>query len=403
MNINNTRIQILDKPRDLGKDGTTGVSLHCHTLYSREMLDFMPFYAEKIPVVRHIWKRECRRYTEREGSPPDFSTGYWQPPLTGHQVFDMEQDQMSKAGLEAIVSITDHDSIEANLELNEDSDNAVAPISMEWTVPFGCAYFHLGVHNIPPGRAAEIKQSLLDYTFAGVEPDNEKLHDIFSMLDEMPGVLVIFNHPIWDIEMIGQDRHNILLDSFVAEHSSWLHAIEINGFRPWSENRAAMEIAKSLGLPMISGGDRHCLHSNTMLNVTNAETFAEFANEIRVDRHSHVVVMPDYHKPLVSRQVQSIAEIMAFYPEFPEGRRRWYERVYFDADDTTGVRSLASHWNGREPVWHRWAILALKALSHPGLTPIYRLWDDAGDRVPKEARGSSQSSTIGQRTLVAGR
>lgn len=386
MNINNTRIQILDKPRELGKDGTNGVSLHCHTLYSKEMLDFIPFYAAKIPIVKHIWKRECRRYTEREGNPPNFNTGYWEPPLTGRQVFTMEREQMNKAGLGAIVSITDHDSIEANIEINTEIDNIIAPVSMEWTVPFGCAYFHLGVHNIPPDRAIEIKQHLLDYTFAGGEPDNERLHEIFALLNGMSEVLVVLNHPVWDIEMIGQERHNVLLDAFVAEHSHWLHAIEINGFRPWSENREAMSIAQGLNLPMISGGDRHCLRSNTMINVTDADSFDEFAAEIRVDKHSHVIVFPEYQKPLALRQIESMAAIMGDYPYFPVGRQRWYERVYFDADDTTGVRTLASHWNGKEPAWHRWAIMMLSISSHRRLLPIFRLLEGSEDKVPKEAR-----------------
>lgn len=293
----NRSIHFLEKPRDLSEIGGTGVSLHCHTKYSRETLDFLPYYAAMIPIVSYFWERGCRRYSEREGKAPNFKTGYWEPPLTGHQVYEMETKQMNRVGLDSIVSITDHDTIQAGVEINRDIDNARAPISMEWTVPFGRAYFHLGVHNLPPDRAVEITRELLDFTFAGGEPDNERLHEIFAMLNEIPETLVIFNHPVWDIEMIGQERHNALLELFIAEHAKWLHAIEVNGFRPWSENQAAIELAERVGMPLISGGDRHCLHSNTMINVTSADSFAEFADEIRVEKRSNIVVMPDIANP----------------------------------------------------------------------------------------------------------
>lgn len=51
MNLKRTRLNILHEPKDLGKEATTGVSLHCHTEYSKEMLDFIPHYADKLPVI----------------------------------------------------------------------------------------------------------------------------------------------------------------------------------------------------------------------------------------------------------------------------------------------------------------------------------------------------------------
>lgn len=376
-------INFLEKRADLSHAGQTGVSLHCHTKYSKEMLDFVPYYAELIPVVRQFWKRECRKYERREGKAPNFNTGYWEPPLTARAVFDAEEAQMAAAGLAAIVSITDHDSIQANADIREEIGNDLAPVSMEWTVPFGRAYFHLGIHNMPVDQADEISRILLDYTFAEGPPDNARLHEIFCMLNAIPQVLIIFNHPVWDIEMIGQAAHNELLREFVAEHIKSMHAIEVNGFRPWSENRAAIALAEECGLPLISGGDRHCLHSNTMINVTDAGSFSEFVDEIRVEQRSNIVVMPEYREPLALRQVSSMADIMGYFPDFPEGRRQWFERVYFDAEDGTGVRSLASHWAGQGPAWHRWLIRLLSVLSHKALRPLYHLTVDDVDIVPQ--------------------
>ena len=385
MNLKQTRLHLLEKPENLGSRAKTGVSMHCHTLHSKELLDFIPYYAERIPVVSHFWEKECQSYLKKEGKKlPNFTTGYWTPPLTGAQVFESEAEQMHKAGLDAIVSITDHDEIAANLEINQHIANDLAPISMEWTVPFEDAFLHVGVHNLPLERAAAITEQLLAYTVAGTKtPDNQRLHEVFAMLDEVPEVLIVLNHPIWDIEMIGEKRHLAMLKNFVREHGKWIHAFEINGFRAWAENKAVIEMAETLGFPLVSGGDRHCCHKNTAINITDAKTFAEFAHEIRVDKHSEVVLMPEYREPLAFRQAASIAEILNNYPHFPEGRQRWFDRVHIDAEDGLGVRPLSDHWKIGGPKWLRRVMRAISVLSHQNMRPAFRLLMKRQDVVPR--------------------
>jgi hypothetical protein len=363
-------VRFLARGEKLHGEARTGVSLHCHTLHSKEIMDFVPYYAERIPVVSYIWRRELQRSVKMYGRAPEFQTGYWTPPLTGHQVFDMESASMGSLGLDGMVSITDHDSINGTLELRKDVDEALVPISLEWTVPFGEGFFHVGVHNLPADRAGEITDQLLDYTHSEGEPDDARLHDLFAMLIDCPDVLIVLNHPIWDIEMIGQQRHERLLDRFLALHAKWIHAIEINGFRAWQENEVAIELANRLGLPIVSGGDRHCFHSNTMVNLTDACTFDEFVSEVRIEGRSRIAVTPDYRVPLPARQVASIAQILGNFQHFPEGRRLWSDRVYFDANDGLGLKTLTEHWNGRQPLWSRAALGVLAVLSHPLMRPV---------------------------------
>jgi hypothetical protein len=368
---NNARnVCFLNAGENLSQIASTGVSLHCHTLHSKELLDFVPYYAERIPVASFFWRREMRRL---DGKRPDFKAGYWEPPLAGQEVFESETKSLAALGLEAIVSITDHDSINANLELRRDLDAHLAPISLEWTVPFEKAFFHIGVHNLPIKGAKEITKDLLDYSNSRNGPDSARLHELFAMLNELPGVLVVLNHPIWDIEMIGQQAHEHALARFVAEHGKWIHAFEINGFRSWSENQAVIRLADAFGLPLISGGDRHCCQSNTMINVTNADSFDEFAGEIRNDGYSRIAVTHQYHVPLPSRQLRSIAQILGNYSNFPEGRRIWSDRVFLDFHDGTGLRSLTEHWNGQRPAWTYIAFCALSVLAHPAVRSLIAL------------------------------
>lgn len=384
MNLKQTRLHILHEAENLAAKAKTGISLHCHTEHSKEMLDFVPHYAEKLPIIAFFWERERKRYIAREGKAIDFSTAFWSPPMTAHDVYSIEQQQINEAGLDAIVSISDHDSIDANLKLNETAENKKAPISLEWTVPYEYGFFHVGVHNLPENRAIELTKSLLDYTF-GENPTNEKLTGVFAMLNEIPGLLVVLNHPLWDIEIVGKEKHEILLKNFIKEHGRWIHAFEINGFRSWSENKAVLEMAEALGIPVVTGGDRHGCKPNTVINLSNSETFEEFAEEIRVDKKSEVVLMPEYKYPLQSRQLQSFSEILKFYPEFPDGRKKWFDRVHFDLGDGYGLRPLSVHWDRGGPLWLRLAIKTLAFFGNPRMRPFFRALMDKKDYVPKDA------------------
>ena len=283
MNLKNTRLHILREAKDLSANAKTGVSLHCHTEHSKEMLDFVPHYAEKLPIISTFWRKERDKYLEKEGKGIDFSTAYWSPPLTARAVYDIEKGQIEEAGLASIVSLTDHDSIDANLEVNASNGSSHAPISLEWTVPFDYGFFHVGVHNLPKDRAVDLTKALLDVTFIEENHTDEKLTEAFAMLNELPEVLVILNHPLWDIEIVGKERHEALLKEFIKRHGRWIHAFEINGFRSWSENKAVIELAEALGIPIATGGDRHGCKPNTVINLTNADTFEEFVSDISVE------------------------------------------------------------------------------------------------------------------------
>jgi len=349
------------------------------------MLDFIPHYAEKLPIIAQFWRRERNNFETRENRKLDLSTAYWSPPLAAQDVFRIEREQINSTGLEAIVSVSDHDSIDANLILHEKGHHQAAPISLEWTVPFGYGFFHVGVHNLPKENAAVITETLLDYTFNKENHSNEKLTEMFSMLNDLPGVLVVLNHPLWDIEIVGRQRHQVLLKDFICEHGRWIHAFEINGFRTWSENKAVIEMAEALEIPIVTGGDRHGCKPNTVINLSDSETFEEFAEEIRVEKRSEVVFMPEYRQPIHSRQLQSFAEILKHYPEFRDGRKRWFDRVFVDIGDEKGLISLSGHgWERGGPAWLRIAIWTLGVFGGPVARPVFDVARKRRDRVPKD-------------------
>src|SRR5262245_61569653 len=272
-------------------DFRAGVSLHAHTYYSREPMTDLPAYIAKIPIVALCYRRNLRIYREREGEWLDFSKGWWHPPVSPRTVFESEVRQIEQRfDLLPVVSITDHDDVSAGLDLQLLYSHKRAPISFEWTVPFGPGYFHLGVHNLSPETATDWFQRLDAFRSRSKA---ETLGTLLTELNERPDILIVLNHPWWDLANVGRQEHARQLRRFLDAHASQLHALELNGYRSHRENAAVCLLAETRGLPLVSGGDRHGCAPNALLNVTRARSFAEFAAEVR-DGLSHVVFMPEY-------------------------------------------------------------------------------------------------------------
>jgi hypothetical protein len=133
-----------------------------------------------------------------------------------------------------MVSITDHDNIKAPMLLRTVPSARQIPVSVEWSAPYGVQSFHLGVHNLPSARATEWMETL-----AGLhrQPGDARLTEILAALNAEPNVLVVFNHPMWDLYLIGQEKHEFLVNEFLQKNGNYLHALELNGLRHWDENR----------------------------------------------------------------------------------------------------------------------------------------------------------------------
>jgi hypothetical protein len=136
----------------------------------------------------------------------------------------------------------------------------------------------------------------------------------------------------------------------------------LNGLRNWDENRAVRRLAAQWNMLLISGGDRHGVEPNANINLTNAASFTEFVHEIRREKKSNVLFMPQYAEPWKHRILQSTVDAIRHYPEFPQGSRTWDERVYHP--DAQGVvRPLSELWpNGSAPLAMRWMIGMVQAM-----------------------------------------
>ncbi len=323
----------------------TGVSLHSHTLHSRESLNFIYHASRKSALLRWVLRRGEVRYRAIHGIDLDLNLGWWTPPLAPLDAFALEEGQIQELGLRPIVSLTDHDDIEAPMSLQAVEASRAVPVSVEWTVPYRDTFFHLGVHNLPPPDARAAMRRLAAFT---AKPAGDELTAILRDLAAQPGTLIVFNHPLWDEKGIGSAEHRRAALDLLLTRGEYLHALELNGLRPWRENNAVTRLARDWGKPVISGGDRHTIEPNATLNLTRAATFAEFAQEIRQDRRSEVLIMPQYHAPHASRIFHSVLDVFRTYDNHGHGWTEWSDRVFYTGRDGT-AESLTRLWEGKPP------------------------------------------------------
>lgn len=340
----------------------TAVCLHGHTMHSEECLSFLPRYLDCVPGVSQI----VRSYQRGPKPAVDFSRAYWTPPLTPASAMRLEREQIANIGLRPMVSLTDHDNIEAGMALQIASEPRHTPVSVEWTVPYRRSIFHIGVHNLPPETARSWMSVMSTFTLSAEE---DLLPGILSELAAIPEVLIVLNHPFWLEEGVEEADHRPALECILRKCNPWFHAFELNGTRRWHENREVVDLAQEWSRPVISGGDRHGCEPSACLNLTSAGSFSEFAAEVRTG-HSSVLFMPHYREPMPLRIMEASWDIIRPYPEYP-GREHWPDRVFYRSVDGR-ARPLSEIWAGRVPLVIRPVTGMLQFFTRPGLRVALR-------------------------------
>jgi hypothetical protein len=344
---------------------TTGVSLHSHTSLSEETLSFIQAMGVRFPGIARLQRHYEGVCLKRHGLQLDFNRANWRPPLQPRMAYDVEARQIQKLGLYPLVSITDHDTIEAAQLLRTVPSSRHIPVSVEWSAPFGQTEFHLGIHNLPSSEGPAWMRRFAAFTAA---PSDEKLLRMIRELHEDPQVLIVLNHPAWDLHKVGDCLHTCEVYRFLTLAGSCIHALELNGLRHSQENHVVTQIARDTKHVLISGGDRHGLEPNANLNLTSTTNFTEFVEEIRIDRHSHIHFMPQYKRRWEQRILSSTIIAVTDYPQFMPGWQKWDDRV-FHPDRNGEMQQLSSLWPREQaPKAVRATIQAVRLLGMRGVS-----------------------------------
>ncbi|HUO26247.1 MAG TPA: hypothetical protein VMU61_11300 [Candidatus Aquilonibacter sp.] len=372
------KLTYLEQAPRITRQFTTAVSLHGHTNHSRESLYFISEFASKRPLVRWALSQQDRKAQRESAIRMDLFKAYWTPPLPPLEAFTVERRQIEDGlGMRSLISLTDHDNIEAPLLLRVVPEARRIPVSIEWSIPFEQTVFHLGVHNLPTAEAETWVKRMAAYT---EQPQPGNLWEMLSGLCSIPQVLLVFNHPLWDLPNVGRAHHLQAVKTLLEKANPFLHAFELGGLRTARENRAVIELAQAYNQPVIAGGDRHGCEPSALLNLTSAGSFSEFVEEVR-HGHSHLLAMPQYSDCTHLRVYHTLLDVIRYYPDHPIGSRNWDERVYHP--DSHGVlRPLSLLWE-KPPGFVR-GIFALLRMGEDG--PMRRTLQLAFNRGPQTPR-----------------
>jgi hypothetical protein len=358
---NGCAIRCLWQTPDAARGYSSGVSLHSHTIHSREGLDFVPRVMRLAPPAQAALEMLEARHRRETGGGIPFERVFWRPPLVPLAAYRLEAAQIrDRLQLAPLVSITDHDSVQACAELR--AIGIEAPYSLEWTVPYQATVFHIGVHNLPPERARELEAAMAEATAA---PAAARIAELLAAVHRMPDALTVLNHPFCCEERVPRAVQVQLLLQFLDRFGGWVHALELNGLQCPADNLDTTRLGAMRGLPVISGGDRHCLEPNANVNLTHARSFAGFVHETRVEKRSSVLFLPQYRDAIAARYLEFIWQAVRNYPEFM-GRERWVDRVFYTTDGGETV-TMGSLWPDGGPVLLRAFVSLLGFLASPGM------------------------------------
>ena len=130
-----TQVHRFKKNTNFPSSYCSGASLHNHTMHSKERLNRLPAYIAKFPIGGYLIERELGRLHLYKAWNFDFNKYYWTP-LSPREAHELESTVIEKdLGLKPLVSLSDHDNIEASLHLRMLGPTRDVPISVEWTVP----------------------------------------------------------------------------------------------------------------------------------------------------------------------------------------------------------------------------------------------------------------------------
>jgi hypothetical protein len=101
------------------------------------------------------------------------------------------------------------------------------------------------------------------------------------------------------------------------------------------------------------------LEPNANLNLTHAASFPEFVAEIRRERLSSILFMPQYRDTLGLRWFETVKDIVRSNPGAQ--RPRWVDRFFYECEDGV-TRPIAELWPNEGPALLR-SVFAMLRLS----------------------------------------
>jgi len=285
------------------------VSPHNHSCYSVEKLSSLN------QVVKLWFMRPFRRILQRafglaSGSNLDYSEVSYRPPLTVEDVLRTESSSVVPLGFDGVhLGITDHDEVAGSAELLRTHPENVHrnTLGEELSFRFQDYLFHLGITDLPESGLAETHASLQAASRA------QRLDDLFEILGAS-GCLVVLNHPLVPWGKNSDPRRKIPVEDLPRRYGWAIHALEFNGMRGQEENDGVLQLAKHVGKPVVGGGDSHLLLPSSVLSLSHAASYRDFAAEVKQGR-AVPLITPTFFAPLRWKIFLRVLYFIAHYRE----------------------------------------------------------------------------------------
>ena len=281
------------------------VSLHNHSDHSIETMGFLN-QVVKLRFMRPFRGLLQAAFGLAEIADLDYADISYRSPLTVEEVFLTESANAEALGFAGVhLGITDHDEVTGSLELQRTHPEEAHrhPLGEEISIYFDDYLFHLGVTGMP---AKGVEQLHSDLQLAARE---RRLDDLFEML-RASGSLGGFNHPL---VLWGKDSGRTIPAEALLSRYGWaIHALEYNGMRSREENDRVLQLARHAGKPVIGGGDSHLLLASSVLSLTQAASYLEFAEEVKEGR-AVALVLPTFFAPLSWKIFLRVLYFIAHY------------------------------------------------------------------------------------------
>ena len=281
------------------------VSPHNHSSHSIESMGFLN-QVVKLRFMRPFRGLLQAAFGLAEIADLNYADIYYRSPLTVEDVLLTESASAAALGFAGVhLGITDHDEVAGSLELLRAHPEEAHrnPLGEEISIYFDDYLFHLGVTGMPAEGIEQLHAALQ------AAARERRLDDLFEML-RASGSLVVFNHPL--VPWGKNPGRKIPAEALLSRYGWAIHALEYNGMRSREENDRVLELARHTGKPVVGGGDSHLLLASSVLSLTQAASYQEFAEEVKEGR-AVSLVLPTYFAPLSWKIFLRVLYFIAHY------------------------------------------------------------------------------------------
>ena len=240
----NSSISYLWRDQKAPRGFRTGVSLHSHTNQSQETLDFLANFGNQYPLTRPLMSRLERR-SEADSRDAHQLCGQLLDAADDPQAGLRSGKQPDREARPGADGLHHRPRQYQGAHAAAHGSQRAPAFRSRWSgarPTAACSRSTSAFTTCPaPGDRVDGRPST-DFT---ANPSDARLTEILAALDKEPNVLVVFNHPMWDLYMIGKEKHEFLVNEFLQKNGAFLHALELNGLRHWDENRAVRRLARN--------------------------------------------------------------------------------------------------------------------------------------------------------------